>query len=322
MVKNIKRYCKEILKDGDSSLEQQRIEGLNFIPQTFMLPGDYNIFVEEFKKQPNSIWIMKPTNQARGNGIFIINKLQQIKKWSRDGKSDSLFNYATSRDTYVVSRYVERPLLIGGRKFDLRMYVLVTSWNPMIAYRYRLGFCRFCAVRYTDNQDYLENNLIHLTNVSIQKQGDDYNEVNGGKWKLSHLKLYLESTRGRNACDQLFHDIDNIFIHSLRACQPVMVSDKHCFECFGYDIIIDENLKPWLVEVNASPSLTSTTPSDKQMKQSLINDCFNIVVPDDFPMSGKVNFCVRDPEKLVYRIDDTEGFDKNNRPKSKRVTKK
>jgi tubulin polyglutamylase TTLL1 len=70
-----------------------------------------------------------------------------------------------------VSRYIERPLLIGGKKFDMRLYILVTSWKPLVAYRYKQGFCRFCAVRYTNDVADLDNTLIHLTNVSIQKQG-------------------------------------------------------------------------------------------------------------------------------------------------------
>ena len=60
-----------------------------------------------------------------------------------------------------------------------------------------------------------------------------------------------------------------------------MVSDRHCYECYGYDIIIDDLLKPWLIEVNASPSLSSTTVADRIMKYRLINDIINVVLPPD-----------------------------------------
>lgn len=121
-----------------------------------------------------------------------------------------------------------------------------------------------------------------LANVSIQKNGDDYNEKTGGKWSLQNLFLYLEGTRGRAATQKLKLEIESICIHSLRAVRPLMINDKHCFECYGYDIIIDADLRPWLVEVNASPSLSGTTSSDKFMKQTLINDIINVVVPSDF----------------------------------------
>jgi tubulin polyglutamylase TTLL1 len=67
-----------------------------------------------------------------------------------------------------------------------------------------------------------------------------------------------------------------------------------------YDIIIDSDLKPWLIEVNASPSLTSTTSSDRIMKHSLINDVLNIVIPDDYPdlRPLKMVQAVTDPKKL------------------------
>lgn len=53
---------------------------------TYILPADYTIFVEEFKKNPNATWIMKPTSRAQGSGIFLVNKLKQIEKWARTSK--------------------------------------------------------------------------------------------------------------------------------------------------------------------------------------------------------------------------------------------
>ncbi|KAH6599815.1 hypothetical protein BASA50_002746 [Batrachochytrium salamandrivorans] len=279
MVKNIKRYKKEFEKNKDK-LPYTKFQYVDFLPVTYTLPGDYNLFAEEFRKNPSSVWIMKPTDKARGIGIFIIKKLAQIKKWSRDNKMQ--WSYANCKDTYVVSRYIDCPLLIGSKKFDLRLYVLVTSWRPLVVYRYAQGFCRFCAVKYNCDVEDLDNHFMHLTNVSIQKYGEDYNETNGGKWHFRNLLLYLQAVRGREATSKLSHEIDSIIVNSLRAVQGIMTNEKHCFECYGYDIIIDENLRPWLIEVNASPSLSATTESDRSMKHCLINDIINLVVPDDF----------------------------------------
>ena len=98
---------------------------------------------------------------------------------------------------------------------------------------------------------------------------------------MHNLRLFLETTRGKAATDKLFNEISWLIVHSLKAVAPVMVSDRHCYECYGYDIIIDDLLKPWLIEVNASPSLSSTTVADRIMKYRLINDIINVVLPPD-----------------------------------------
>lgn len=229
------------------------------------------------------MWIMKPCGKARGVGIFLVNKLSQLKKWSRDSKTNS-FVPPTAKDTYVISKYIDNPLLIGGKKFDLRLYVLVTSFRPLKCYMYQLGFCRFCTVKYNANINELDNMFVHLTNVSIQKHGEEYNAVHGGKWTVQNLRLFLESTRGKEVSDKLFDEITWLVVHSLKSVASVVANDRHCFECYGYDIIIDNSLKPWLIEVNASPSLTSTTSTDRVMKYNLINDVINIILqPGDIP---------------------------------------
>ncbi len=81
---------------------------------------------------------------------------------------------------------------------------------------------------------FYENELI----FSSCQLKDDYNSIHGGKWTVDNLKLYLEGTRGKEITDRLFDEIAWIIVHSLKAVSSVIANDKHCFECYGYDIII------------------------------------------------------------------------------------
>jgi tubulin polyglutamylase TTLL1 len=67
MVKNVKRYRKDLEKEGNMLAEKDdggRYTYLDIIPMTYIFPGDYNIFVEEFRRNPNTMWIMKPSSKA------------------------------------------------------------------------------------------------------------------------------------------------------------------------------------------------------------------------------------------------------------------
>ncbi|XP_001605729.1 probable tubulin polyglutamylase TTLL1 isoform X1 [Nasonia vitripennis] len=293
LVKNIKRYRKDLEREGNPLAERGDGPGkylhLDFIPVTFVLPADYNMFVEEYRKSPQSTWIMKPCGKSQGAGIFLINKLSKLKKWSREARNP--FNPNLTKESYVISRYIDNPLLIGGKKFDLRLYVLITSFRPLKAYLFKLGFCRFCTVKYDTSIQELDNMYVHLTNVSVQKHGDEYNSLHGGKLSVQNLRLYLESTRGKAVTEKLFANISWCIVHSLKAVAPVMANDRHCFECYGYDIIIDNKLKPWLIEVNASPSLTSTTVNDRILKYKLIDNIVSVVLPPDGVPDVRWNKC-------------------------------
>ena len=73
------------------------------------------------------------------------------------------------KENHVISRYIDNPLLIGSKKFDLRMYVLVTNYRPLKAWSYALGFARFCNEKYSTDIAEIDNQFIHLTNVAVQK---------------------------------------------------------------------------------------------------------------------------------------------------------
>ena len=89
-------------------------------------------------------------------------------------------------------------------------------------------------------------------------------------------------TRGKEKSDKCFNDIQNSIYVALKSVQSVIINDKHCFELYGFDILIDAALKPWLIEVNGSPSLSTTTEGDRKLKMGLIQDTFGIVVPPDW----------------------------------------
>lgn len=132
------------------------------MPDTYILPQEYKDFASHFnmlaQKEPKkNIWIVKPANLSRGRGIHLIDSL-----------SDVLID-----DLSVVSRYITNPLLINGHKFDLRIYVLITSYEPLRVYIFKEGLARFASETYTSKID-KDNKFMHLTNYSINKKNDNF----------------------------------------------------------------------------------------------------------------------------------------------------
>ncbi|XP_064610571.1 probable tubulin polyglutamylase TTLL9 [Liolophura sinensis] len=271
MVKNLKRMKKQVER------EVGKAEGqiFDFFPTTFELPSEYHIFVEEFKKQPGLTWIMKPAAKSQGKGIFLFRKLRDITEWKKGEYQPQPDPNQQLPETYVVQRYLERPYLIGGRKFDIRIYALVMSFMPLKVWLYRSGFARFSNTRFS--LDSIEDAYVHLTNVAIQKTAPDYDPEKGCKWSTQQLRQYLTAKHGLPAVKTLFKQVDNIIIKSLQSVQKLIINDKHCFEMYGYDILLDSDLKPWLIEINASPSLTASGKEDYQLKYGLLTDVINIL---------------------------------------------
>lgn len=146
MAKNLKRARKALEKDG----RHAEAKAFDFFPQTFVLPSEHAMFVRTFKDKGGGLWIMKPIGRAQGTGIFLVNRLKQVEQWLKDrqqGQAKEQERRDTCSETYIAQEYISHPYLIGGRKFDLRIYALVISFAPLKAYLYRDGFARFTSTR-------------------------------------------------------------------------------------------------------------------------------------------------------------------------------
>lgn len=182
LIRNVKKHRRRL--EREKRVEEARL--LDFCPPTYILPNDYALFVEEFKKRPGTAWIMKPVGRSQGKGIFLFRKLSEIAGWRAAYKSRLVLQnpHAASAaakaasgepapeevQTYVAQRYIAKPYLVGGKKFDMRIYALVTSFSPLTCYLYRRGFARFSATRYSNSAATQGDTAMHLTNVAIQKK--------------------------------------------------------------------------------------------------------------------------------------------------------
>jgi tubulin polyglutamylase TTLL5 len=166
------------------------IENFDIIPDTYILPDEFADFYDHFhslksklRDGEQNMWIVKPAASSQGRGIYIIDDISE----------------APIKENCVISRYINNPLLINNIKFDIRIYVLVTSIDPWRIYLYKEGLARFASEAYcsTGNKS---NRFSHLTNYSINKKHEKFVQNSnvetddiGNKWSISALNKYLES---------------------------------------------------------------------------------------------------------------------------------
>ncbi|KAM5124839.1 LOW QUALITY PROTEIN: tubulin monoglutamylase TTLL4 [Mantella aurantiaca] len=245
----------------------------NFFPQSFVLPQDIKLLKKAWEEGgTRQKWIVKPPASARGMGIQVIHKWSQLPK----------------KRPLLVQRYLHKPYLISGSKFDLRIYVYVTSYDPLRVYLFNDGLVRFASCKYSSSTKSLSNKFMHLTNYSVNKKNVDYKSnsdetaCQGHKWALKALWTYLNH-QGFSS-EQIWEKIKEMVIKTIIASEPYVnslvkmcVQNPHsCHELFGFDIMLDENMKPWVLEVNISPSLHSNSPLDVNIKGQMIRDLLNL----------------------------------------------
>ncbi|KAI8895878.1 tubulin-tyrosine ligase family-domain-containing protein [Globomyces pollinis-pini] len=256
------------------------VEDFDYIPESYILPRSRQQLDRVFSTSKN--WILKPPASARGLGIKVISKMVDVPR-----KKD-----------LICSKYIANPYLINGRKFDLRLYVLVTSFDPLRVYFYKHGLARFASEEYFNtNVKRPKYRFSHLTNYSINKKNKKQVEtdtdgifgsnsrfdMSSNKWSLETLKDYLELNS--IDFDPIMKQIHALVVKTMISvqCQNSAGVRLHipnrtgCYELFGFDVLLDVDLKPWLMEVNISPALKGSCDMDYKLKSALIVDIFNTV---------------------------------------------
>uniref|UniRef100_A0A7S4KQR7 Uncharacterized protein n=1 Tax=Guillardia theta TaxID=55529 RepID=A0A7S4KQR7_GUITH len=273
--------------------KMQRVcpEEYDFVPRTWVLPDEYAAFRQDFKKmrsQENDemMFIVKPERGCQGKDIFL------TKTADEEAIESAFWNLG---DALVVQEYIQDPLLADGHKFDLRLYVLVTCCDPLRIYLYKDGLVRFCTEPYEiANQANKDWHYMHLTNYSLNKNNtlrfleskDPQDAKQGSKRRLS---IFFEHLReGGHDVDALWLRLEELTVKALIAVQPLLAhfhqmcrpSDKfgdRSFELLGMDVLVDRNLKPWLLEFNHSPSFHCEHVVDQLVKEPLVSDTFRIL---------------------------------------------
>jgi len=248
-----------------------------FLPMSYNLPEDMDRLRWKMKKSSDEIWIVKPPGASCGNGIKL------VTKWSEIPQRESAHNKQLS-----VQKYIRSPFLVNGLKSDLRLYVLLTSIQPIRLYLYNDGLVRFATRPYTCDLDNLADKMVHLTNYSVNKYNEDFehneapSEFSGHKWSLQTFWKYLEK-EGHDP-SKIKTRINNLVIKTIlcghkemaRSFNEKVKSDYTCYKLFGVDVFLDSALKPWLLEVNNFPSLEPNS-LDRHVNEPMLAEMMNII---------------------------------------------
>lgn len=225
-----------------------------------------------------NMWIVKPAAKSRGRGIATFCDLKKLLDYVELGRAGK--NTITSSH-WVVQKYMENGLTIGNHKFDMRQWVLVTDWNPLTIYFYNEFYCRFSVEEYSTSEEDMDNSFVHLVNNSIGKNSDRFQEtftaengeeVSGFMWSFDQMRSYVESMTGSTAkMEAMVNRMKDIAVWSLMCGSDAIEHRKNSWELYGLDFMLDDDMMPWLIEINSSPACDYSTPvTEKYVKKALV----------------------------------------------------
>ena len=277
--------------------------------QTINIPKTFN--------SGKNMWIIKPVNLNRGRCIKVLNNIDEIlkeMKWIQtskkilisEGNNDNSKNKILNSEKknsfekeyintngikceyIMIQKYLEKPLLYQGRKFDIRMWIMFMTNRENDVYIFKEGHLKATSLKYNPDSNDL---FVHLTNYSVQKHNIHFSKIEIGN-EIPFYEFQRELDRKKTGIN-FIKDIYPKIVRIVRltggaAIQGRMnfMNVKNCFEIFGYDFILDENYKPYLLEINTNPGLEISSPLINQLLPRMIDDAFKLTIDDDFSASS------------------------------------
>ncbi|XP_036378495.1 tubulin polyglutamylase TTLL7 [Megalops cyprinoides] len=272
---------KDCLARNMAKMIKNQPQEYSFIPKTWIFPAEYTQFqnyVKELRrKRKQKTFIVKPANGAMGHGISLIRNCEKLP----------------AQDHFIVQEYLDKPFLMEGYKFDLRIYILVTSCDPLRIFLYNDGLVRMGTEKYhAPNESNLNQLYMHLTNYSVNKHNENFERDEtvdkGSKRSIGWFTEFLRTNDHDVA--KFWGDVSELVVktlivaephvlHAYRMCRPGQPpgSDSVCFEVLGFDIILDRKLKPWLLEINRAPSFGTDQKIDYDVKKGVLLNALKLL---------------------------------------------
>jgi len=282
--------------------------------QSKNLGSEQRIFFPKTHYSGYNLWIIKATDLNRGMGIKIENDLEKLENEINKIHNNSKMEISEKRKCkckcIIIQKYIEKPLLYQGRKFDIRLWVLFIGNKPDDVYIFKEGHLKATCANYNlDSKDI----FIHLTNYSIQKYNSNFSKIEiGNEIPFNDLQSDLILNKIKiNFRKDIYPKICRIVRITAGAAKPKfnMMNRKNCFEIFGYDFMIDEKFNPFLIEINTNPGFEISSPLIDMLLPRLIDDTFKLTIDNDFRDS---KIFINNPSKFhVEGYSDYENmFDK------------